>query len=107
MAITPGGRKGDDNASLAKAMGAAQPYVDAAWQLTGSLGLCALAGWWLDRKFDTAPWLLLSGAMFGLAAGMYSFIRRVMYLAAAEKQAKEKQAHEAGGGRKPPDVEDP
>lgn len=102
MATTPGGRKRDDGtAQLAKSMAAAQPYVDAAWQLTGSLGLCALAGWWLDRKFDTAPWLLLSGALFGLAAGMYAFIRRVMHLAAAEKQAKE------AGGRKPPDVEDP
>ena len=99
MPNTVGGPDGG-RSSLAKAMAAAQPYIDASWQLTGALGLCALAGWWLDRKFGTAPWLLLAGSMFGLAAGMYSFIRQVLHLAAVEKQAK-------ASGKTPPGKEDP
>lgn len=75
--------------SLAKAMLAAQPYIDASWQLVGSIGLLAFAGWWLDRKFGTSPWLLLSGAVFGLGVGMYTFIRRVLELAENEKKARE------------------
>lgn len=86
---------------LAKSMHAAQPYIDAAWQLIGAIALCAFAGWWLDRKFGLKPWLLLAGAMFGLFAGMYSFIHRVMYLA-----DKEKSARGPDGGDKPSDVED-
>lgn len=82
-------RKGPSaSGSLTQAMQAAQPYIDAGWQLIGALGLCAFAGWWLDRKFDTTPWLLLGGAMFGLFAGMYSFIHRVLYLADEEKKKK-------------------
>ncbi|MDR0882903.1 MAG: AtpZ/AtpI family protein [Candidatus Adiutrix sp.] len=27
------------------------------------------AGWWLDQKLGTAPWLLLTGLLVGVAAG--------------------------------------
>lgn len=87
--------------SLAQAMQAAQPYIDAGWQLIGAIGLCAFAGWWLDKKFGTTPWLLLGGSMLGLFAGMYSFIRQVLYL--AEKETKKRNPD----GDRPSDVEDP
>lgn len=101
--MASGDRKGQPGqGSLAKAMREAQPYIDASWQLIGALGLCALAGWWLDKKFDTAPWLLLAGALLGLFAGMYSFILRVLQLAERDKKAKQRD-----GGSKPPGSEDP
>lgn len=64
----------------------AQPYVDASWQLLGSIGLCALAGWWLDGRFGTRPWFLVAGALFGLVSGMLAFWRVVQRL--ADKQPK-------------------
>lgn len=36
------------------------------------------AGQWLDRRFGTAPWLLLGGALLGGAAGMLNMYRRIV-----------------------------
>lgn len=69
---------------FAAAMRKAQPYIDASWQLVASVGLGTALGWWLDRKFDTAPWLLVAGAVLGMAAGLYSFFRIILVLAAKE-----------------------
>lgn len=35
------------------------------------------AGYWLDGRLGTRPWLLLLGACLGFAAAMYHFIRSV------------------------------
>jgi F0F1-type ATP synthase assembly protein I len=32
-------------------------------------------GWWLDQKFGSAPWIMLSGGVFGFAAGLYLMLR--------------------------------
>ncbi|HVT41301.1 MAG TPA: AtpZ/AtpI family protein [Gemmatimonadaceae bacterium] len=37
--------------------------------------ICLYAGMWLDRKFGTAPWLLIVGALVGAAAGFYALYR--------------------------------
>jgi F0F1-type ATP synthase assembly protein I len=47
----------------------------AAFNLIGSvIGLGGL-GWLLDRWFETAPWLLVTGLVVGAVAGFYQFIR--------------------------------
>jgi F0F1-type ATP synthase assembly protein I len=33
-------------------------------------------GRWLDRRFATGPWLLLTGAVLGAVAGMINLVRR-------------------------------
>lgn len=84
MAQQPPGRD-----SGSGAMKSAQPYIDAAWQLAGSMVVLTLAGVWLDRKFDTSPLWVLVGALLGIGAGMYSFLRRVMYLAEQDKKRRQ------------------
>ena len=49
------------------------------------IGLCivlgAVAGLWLDSKFDTGPWLTFGGLTFGFLLalfGAYRMIRRAM-----------------------------
>ncbi len=32
-------------------------------------------GYWLDNKYDTGPWLMLVGLLFGVAAGFNGLIR--------------------------------
>lgn len=32
----------------------------------------ALVGWWLDRRFETRPWLMLAGLAMGLIGGTYN-----------------------------------
>lgn len=34
-----------------------------------------LLGLWADRRWDTSPWLTLSGALFGIAGGLYNLVR--------------------------------
>ena len=37
--------------------------------------ICAGAGYWLDQRFGTSPWLLVAGAVAGFALGLYQVIR--------------------------------
>src|SRR5256885_7630244 len=53
-------------------------YIDASWQLAGAVGLGTLAGWWLDKKLSTGPWLLVSGALLGIGVGFYMFFKILM-----------------------------
>jgi F0F1-type ATP synthase assembly protein I len=56
----------------------AAPYLDASWQLVGSVALWTAAGWFADRKLHTVPWLLVSGAVVGTALGFYLFFKSVL-----------------------------
>ena len=56
----------------------AAPYLDASWQLVGSVALWTAAGWFADRKLHTVPWLLVSGAVIGTALGFYLFFKAVL-----------------------------
>lgn len=55
-----------------------------ATRLTG-LGLefvaCAVLGWWLDRRWNTTPWLTLAGIALGLVSAtlhMVALVRPLM-----------------------------
>ena len=63
----------------------AGPYIDASWQLAGAVGAGTLAGWWLDKKLGTGPWLLVSGAVFGIGLGFYLFFKILMNIDKARK----------------------
>ena len=73
----PGDRPGglDD---VAASYRKAQPYIDASWQLAGSVALGTLLGWWGDKKLGTTPWLLVAGALFGIGTGFYAFFKAVI-----------------------------
>jgi F0F1-type ATP synthase assembly protein I len=53
------------------------------WYKLGGLGLEFIAGvlalgwfgWWLDRRWDTGPWLMIAGGAVGFAAGLVTLIR--------------------------------
>jgi F0F1-type ATP synthase assembly protein I len=67
---------GDENA--AESYRRAAPYLDASWQLVGSVGLWTAGGWFADHKLHTAPWLLVSGAVVGMGLGFYLFFKSVL-----------------------------
>lgn len=41
--------------------------------------LPAGAGYWLDEKFGTEPWLVAIGAIFGLSAAMWHLLQMVKF----------------------------
>ena len=52
--------------------------LTASWQLVASILLPTLIGWWLDGKFGARPWLMLAGAIVGIAVGLFGFIRTAL-----------------------------
>ncbi|MBQ4335475.1 MAG: AtpZ/AtpI family protein [Myxococcaceae bacterium] len=52
--------------------------LTASWQLVASILLPTLLGWWLDGKFGARPWLMLTGAIIGIAVGLFGFIRTAL-----------------------------
>jgi len=50
-------------------------YAQSGLQLAGGVLLGFAAGYWLDGRLGTAPWLMLGGAAGGLAAGFYVFVK--------------------------------
>lgn len=45
------------------------------FELAGTVGACCIAGYFLDRWLDSAPWGLLAGAVLGIVLGMFNLIR--------------------------------
>lgn len=54
------------------------PLLGSGIQLTVTVLAFGALGWWLDGRFGTEPWLLLSGLIFGMVGGMISFIRTAL-----------------------------
>jgi F0F1-type ATP synthase assembly protein I len=40
-----------------------------------AFGVFGWLGWWLDKKYNTGPWLLIAGCGIGFASGLYSLIK--------------------------------
>ena len=51
-------------------------YSGMAFELFGILGVFAAAGFFLDKKLETNPILLLVFILIGLAAGFYRFLKQ-------------------------------
>ncbi len=37
--------------------------------IAAAIGACGIAGWWLDGRFGTGPWLTVLGVLIGTATG--------------------------------------
>jgi ATP synthase protein I len=81
----PGDRSEGIGEGIGSSYRKAGPYIDASWQLAGAVGLGTLAGWWLDAKLGTTPWLLVGGALFGIGLGFYLFFKILMNLTKGKK----------------------
>ncbi|MFB0517230.1 MAG: AtpZ/AtpI family protein [Candidatus Neomarinimicrobiota bacterium] len=51
--------------------GSSRGAISAAYTLTGAVLILGAVGYFLDRKFDTEPYLLLGGLLLGVAVGLY------------------------------------
>ena len=53
-------------------------YLGLGTQLSVTVGLFAVLGWWLDMHFAWTPWGLVISASVGIAVGMYGFLKDVL-----------------------------
>jgi len=45
------------------------------FEVAVGVGLGAVVGTWIDRKFASAPWGVLIGVLLGCCAGMYLLVK--------------------------------
>ena len=48
-------------------------------------------GWYLDKQFDTKPWLLLTFLLFGMGAGFKNVLRMASKMTTQSSEATEEQ----------------
>jgi ATP synthase protein I len=78
-------------ASLGTAVG---PFLTLGLQTAISVAAFFFLGQWLDGKFGTSPWLMITGAVVGIAGALLYFIRTVTRL------AREQDEEAAAGNKK-------
>ena len=87
--IGPGGDSngGEPDSSL-KAFRLAGPLFGAGIQMAAAIVAMFFFGRWLDAKYGTDPWLMMSGALIGCGAGLYSFIKTALDMSRKESENK-------------------
>lgn len=70
-------------------------HSGAGLELAGATAGLALAGYWLDGRFDTRPWGLLVGVFIGIVGGLYNLVKDAIR---AQKDA-EREARDASEKR--------
>ncbi|MGD9898374.1 MAG: AtpZ/AtpI family protein [Calditrichaceae bacterium] len=68
------------SSDLNKAFHKAAPYLNIGYVLTGSVIFFAVAGNWVDKKFDHQPLFLIIGVFVGLILGFYNMIKVIQEL---------------------------
>ena len=63
---------------MMEVMRAVSRYMDLGLTFVITTGGGAWLGYWADRRFDTAPWLFLLGAVLGITLGFYHFFSVVL-----------------------------
>lgn len=48
------------------------------WNIALPLAVLALLGRWLDKKWGTTPWLLISGMILAIAVSSYLMYKKMM-----------------------------
>lgn len=67
----PGDGKPDD-ASTLRYIGAA---TTVGFEFLATILLPGGLGYWLDGRFDTRPWLMIAGGVFGFGVGLYRMLK--------------------------------
>jgi F0F1-type ATP synthase assembly protein I len=87
--VPPGAESERGLSAAAVAYRRAEPYVAASSTLMGSVALFTALGYALGRWMGhTVPWLLVTGAVFGMGVGFIGFFTRVLRADADAKRLR-------------------
>ncbi len=64
------------------------PYMNLGVMLVACVGMGVALGYWLDGLWNTEPWLLIAGSLFGIATGFYHFFKTILFLEQEEKRSR-------------------
>jgi ATP synthase protein I len=64
------------------------PYLGIGLQLAATVVLMFFLGRWIDSLAGTDPLFMLIFALFGIAAGIYNFIKTVLSLTKSENEKR-------------------
>jgi|SRR6185369_11014331 len=79
-------RKEQDDRDSLNAMRQLSPLLGAGAQMAAAVVLMFFAGRWLDEKWGTTPWMVLTGILFGSVAGFYQFFKAVQEAGKSEEK---------------------
>ena len=74
-------------------------YSGVGLELAGATAGLALLGYWIDRRWGTAPWGFLAGVFIGIVGGLYNLVRESLQ-AAREAGQEDRDAAAAGDDRR-------
>ena len=66
------------DSSWPEVMRAVGPYMNIGWVFVVAMGLGIYTGYKADMYFGTEPWLMVVGALLGMAVGFYNFFLVVL-----------------------------
>ena len=64
------------------------PYLGLGTQLAATVILMFFLGYWLDKKLETTPYLVIIFSIIGSFAAIYNFIRSVLRLSSKNTKIK-------------------
>jgi F0F1-type ATP synthase assembly protein I len=50
-------------------------YSGVGLELAGATAGLAFVGYWIDSKYGTGPWGILSGVLIGIVGGLYNMVK--------------------------------
>ena len=84
-------QEGSKVRKVSKGYAEAGPYISAGTQYAASIIVCLLIGWWLDSKFGTSPWLVVTGVILGAVSGFYSLYRTLISGSGSKRDQDEEE----------------
>lgn len=79
-------------------------YSGLGLQFAATIGVFALAGRWLDGRWNSSPWMLIGGVFLGFGLGLYSMITKMAAVGTAAHKPSAPSAAKTPSETTPPDA---